>query len=734
MASEILTAITRVSLPTTAGLFDIKQGGISWTPKAALFLITTATADDASASTANWGMGACDGSKQWAFSARSKDGGFAVSDVDGSGTLTNCGFLINPGNKNVNGEFAFDSFGPAVVRVNITNAFSSANFVTAAFFGGADINVDVDTISVTGGSTTNVESPGFAVDLVIFGAMMQELPDRQGIVVNSFNEVNIQSFNVNLGFAARNSADVSALTQGGISMEEEVAAPGLPINVVSDAAAVRRTRTGSDLFTVSAFDSVGFSVASDADQTHVLGYLAIEIGDRKMWVDNYTTPTATGSTANTDPTFKPQFMMHLMSQIATLNADQDTSANGAGTIGAMFIGPTADVNTSIQTLSTAVLIEDDPPATTTNTASHSDNRLNLPDDDQTTGIRGDFTQFDANGWTFNYTDVKGTGRQFIGLAIEETGAAGPTAQAVLASQDAATAVVTPRGNPLHAVMLAAQAAATAVLTIKVLSQNLLASQDTAIAIVTGRYNKKPQAMVASQDFATAAITRRFNPKIQALTASQDSATAALTAELLEALQVNMGAIQAAATAVLQISKRPLFALASQNTATAVLERKLNPGHRVVLASQDSATAVLTTVFQPSRAMLAVQASATAVLNTQLITGDFTNLATSSILDDIIEQFDSDTVPSGYRVRWEAHIKVTSGTYRVRLFNVTANTEVAGTILEAPGGTITRVITAADISGALANVVAGVPNEYRVQENVTVGTGTVTRSHLIAEPV
>ena len=122
-----------------------------------------------------------------------------------------------------------------------------------------------------------------------------------------------------------------------------------------------------------------------------------------------------------------------------------------------------------------------------------------------------------------------------------------------------------------------------------------------------------------------------------------------------------------------------------------------------------------------------------MLTTSLITGDFTNLATGTALDDIIEEFDSDTVPSGYRVRWEAHINVTSGTYRVQLFNVTTNVEVAGTILEAPSSTITRVIAPADISLQLANVIAGVPNEYRVRENVTAGAGTIARSHRITEP-
>ena len=58
--SDILTAVTRVALPTITGLFVIKQGGISWTPKAVLFLETNAVSADASASTAVWNMGACE--------------------------------------------------------------------------------------------------------------------------------------------------------------------------------------------------------------------------------------------------------------------------------------------------------------------------------------------------------------------------------------------------------------------------------------------------------------------------------------------------------------------------------------------------------------------------------------------------------------------------------------------------------------------------------------------------
>ena len=417
MPSDIRTAVARVTIPGgVTGLRDF-TGAFSWTPTAALFVLTRAQSDEAVVNTAILGLGATTATDQWAVTQKSETGVSRVDD-DGRGMSDECG-VLNDLSSGIEGEFGFVAFITGGVRVNIGNGFAGNILVDIIFFGGADIQVHAGSAAVASGATVNITAPGFQPDLVICAS----LPN-----ISSFDDINRKLFTLGLGVS---STAANPPPQGSISTHEKDAADtSNPAHYVSSTEILRQTFAESSLqgTKIQDYDASGFSFVSSGGITSSVGYLAIKVGDRKVWANNFSTPTATGSFDHTDPNFTPQLVVNFMSMMTALNAHVGAELTDQGTLvgslGVAIIG----TDPTLEALSQTISIEDAIGGRTAkDTQSYAERRIALRDSNGDAGIVGNITSFIGTGWRVNYTAILGSlARRWVGFAIEETGAAGPT--------------------------------------------------------------------------------------------------------------------------------------------------------------------------------------------------------------------------------------------------------------------------------------------------------------------
>lgn len=136
-------------------------------------------------------------------------------------------------------------------------------------------------------------------------------------------------------------------------------------------------------------------------------YLAIKFaGSPNIKVFSEYAPTANGSFSATDPGFQPVFGMMLMPEhtAATINS-METSGDSVGIL--------AFDSTTQSTI--GHLDRDN--VTTTEISSWSESGLQTYEESTTSKYTASFTSFDANGWTWNFSDSDAGDDNWIALAI-----------------------------------------------------------------------------------------------------------------------------------------------------------------------------------------------------------------------------------------------------------------------------------------------------------------------------
>jgi len=405
----VTVAVTRVACGTSGGTQDITTtdlGGL--TPKAAIFILSSATADGSAANHAQMSIGATDGTSQWATTSIIRNGQ-TTSDVYSRSSNTRVFQILNTTTGALSGDAEFSSWLTNGIRINWTDSIGTAFLFTVVFFAGSDLSVKAGTISASTTDQAEVTTTTtFTPNDVIFSAIGH----------TAWNNTSDAGAAPQLGMAHNG----TSIDQGVVAHQSTDGSSGS----VTDGA-LYTTRIGAILsggslsrsYELSAFLSDGFKVKSHGAGAQIFGYLALNYGGKaSSYVGTVASPTSTGNAANTAPGFTPNFVTLLSSHLSATGTIQSTSANSLA-LGFSGFSSTAAFSTAIA---------DEDGSATTDAQSLSDNvPLILPLPDGTNGLVTSTYSLDSTGYTLNYTTVQASGRYMIVWAISTEATTGASA-------------------------------------------------------------------------------------------------------------------------------------------------------------------------------------------------------------------------------------------------------------------------------------------------------------------
>lgn len=401
--ADIKIAVTRFTSLNTAGDQDITISGFG-TPKAVLFILSNSTANDTASFVALPSYGATDGTNQWAAVGINRN---ARASTDNRRVFLTDRCISHPLETGLLLiEAYFNSWITDGIRITWSNAIYS-ELITAVFFGGADLNVKVDSISL--GNTTSAQtysSMGFNADIV-FACGVSATTSRgvlddyilwHGLIKNDGGSITqvcqCQAEDDNLA----DSAPVARM------MNDKF---GAKLNV-SDGSVAHEYSASN--FTSSGFDFTTSSAAGN-EYFHILG---LSLGGAESSVGVYNPPT-TATTSTISSSFTPQFCLIGLNACASVDtAEQDGEA---GPYGLSALDATNQYS-SIVTIADA--------SATTNTKSRStDKAVKLINHDNTATLdEASLSSFNSSGTNLSFSTASGSTRQWIYLMIEEATAGG----------------------------------------------------------------------------------------------------------------------------------------------------------------------------------------------------------------------------------------------------------------------------------------------------------------------
>ena len=409
----VVADVTTVACNTSTGEQTITISGLGVTPKAAIFICTSATVADTNTAHVQYSYGFTDGTNHRVTTNRAKDAN-NTELADRRGATNEVVMILNTGNNNVNGEANFVSFNADNVIINWGNAPGSAFLLTVILVGGADFSAFVGDFnqSITEDSTFAVTGVGFKPDVInAFGSYTS----------NPFGDATAGTCRLCVGWANRDTTDDSGDQNRCLAFKiHDGAAVGDPRaqyrNSLFTAADADVGDVGLQLDPAStAFGSDGFTVTSrNGIFAGRIAYLAMSFGgvnDFAVW--EFSTPTSSSfphTDTDTGPGFKPQFVMYITHQFQVANTrltDLD-----AGVLGVSAF--------SANNETCNVLMDEDGPTSTNTACVTGTSAVLVPLDDQTAAFDADFSSMEATGpsltWNDNETDAA---RLWIGFAIEE---------------------------------------------------------------------------------------------------------------------------------------------------------------------------------------------------------------------------------------------------------------------------------------------------------------------------
>ena len=407
--------IVRAAADTGGGTQDFTVSGLGSASeiKAVRFIVTTAVTDGTVASHALVCIGAASSTTDRWFVEINAEDAQTTTDTHRGVSTTAAISLSTPGTgDNASALGDINSFITDGVRVDWDTTPAAGYLITAIIYAGTDVSAFADAVDIgnTTDLATDITTVGFEPDLVHTALMnnaslpssdtttaLQSLGavtnDGAGGVVHRSWSMRYRSSRSTTESASRASALYGAL-------------------IVNNAG---NLDFGCEFGT---FDSSGFTVTTRnaGGNNSAICFLALAFnGAVDIKLDTYTTPTTTGSDADTSIGFEPQYVelgLSLSEAVETSYTDNRSAVFGL----------------SAMTSSTQItnLVMDEDGVTTSNSNSLSDNvAVNLLDDDGSTAVAvASLTSFDANGLTLNYTTAPGTAKVFWRLAIEVETAGG----------------------------------------------------------------------------------------------------------------------------------------------------------------------------------------------------------------------------------------------------------------------------------------------------------------------
>jgi hypothetical protein len=387
----VKTAVTRAALNTVTGTQDFTVPGLGWTPKAAIFIFGSSTADATPTTNAAGSFGATDGTNQWVTAWCSSPGprrtsmtGQVIAEVLGNSGATTI-------------SAAFDSFISNGVRINITDPGGPC-LVTVVLFGGGDLTAKAGVSDLTTQNNAVTATPGFQTNALITAHSEQP-----------FNSVINTNASANIGYA---SYDGTTILQGGDAHQF-----GTPGSVRSSAGAVVSTGcvafNGAQYAELTSVTSTQFSLTSRLTNLTGLsvGWLALNFnGQAQAWVGVQNSPTATGSKDFTGASFTPSFSM--------FSTNRDTATATSQVNGEGFAWSVTPITASAQYCNHWRATDAAGSGGTVGDFNEADSKaINTRDHRSLNDIDATFTSFISGGVRMDFTAAFGTVLKWPALFI-----------------------------------------------------------------------------------------------------------------------------------------------------------------------------------------------------------------------------------------------------------------------------------------------------------------------------
>jgi len=390
-------AVVTQAIPGSATTQDYLDGTFSSDVKAALFLITGATATDTATAHGRIGIGITDFTNHRVVSESSQNG-LVATNVTACNTrsgVASCIALVETNTSTFTVQATASSQATGA-RASFSD-IDAAQLCSALLLGGSDIEVSVVSIPLTTGSDTNLD--------VAHGLSGE--PDAYIVFNTGFSTGTQADGRVSMGFATRSG---STYTHASTTFESDGALTLGNSGVyayVSDAYCGGRLTATSwhhgVTLSQSATPATTFYASASATLATASTWYCLCIKGVTAKCGVATLPTGTGSTALvTGMSVAPSVLLTLPTRITTVNSVLQNDDAG-------FFGLGLAVNNSTQCTAGGVSSDDN--ATTTNEKSYLNSAKALVTR-STTGTEvysATVNSWDAGGVTLNYSAVAGTG-------------------------------------------------------------------------------------------------------------------------------------------------------------------------------------------------------------------------------------------------------------------------------------------------------------------------------------
>lgn len=394
MALDVKIQVTRVAASTSGGTQNITISGFG-TPKAAMFIISTATSDGLSTNSGDicsLGVGFTDGTNDRLGVFWDTDNVSASSSSRARHDTNECGGVFEPATSGNEDFFSFSSWVTDGVQISWTSTPVRAYLITTILFGGSDLSVAVGDVD----QDSSVSTLSFAPDTVIFVN-----PNS-----SSSQNSNISDTKMSYGFSFK-----GASTEEGCYSHNfvDTTTPSSVSTAVRNDGAF--SQGGSYVNGITTWASNGFTVGTGVGSDRI-AYLALKTGllaDVRI-IDG---PTSTGNQSYTGVGFKPQFLMVIGSDHDTVNTIE-TTGTGSGFSVAVYDGTNEN--------SYATIFGEEDAANPTNVwYGAGQTIISAYNDTGSSAVNiATVSSLDSDGYTFNYSTANATARKHLVFAISDT--------------------------------------------------------------------------------------------------------------------------------------------------------------------------------------------------------------------------------------------------------------------------------------------------------------------------
>jgi hypothetical protein len=294
--ADVKFEVTRFALSTAAAgnTQDVTISGFG-TPKAAIFILNGATANDTVTAHVRSCVGFTDGTRNYVHSGVSED---AQAFTDCGHRLDSAVIVSSPvSGISVDLQFSFNSWITDGVRLDIDNASPSAFFATCILIGGADVtNAHCNLVNLSG--TVDVTQPGFEPSVVFLA------PTSRDFAGDSATD-----FRTTLGVAVNDGADTQA--SGNLYCNDGDSTSNVRAALNNTYTITHIQATGGFVYTgqITTFDANGFTItiSGGGSAGHDVPYLCLKFNAGVHFgIEQIAIPTS-GDYSNTSLGFRPEF-------------------------------------------------------------------------------------------------------------------------------------------------------------------------------------------------------------------------------------------------------------------------------------------------------------------------------------------------------------------------------------------------------------------------------------------